>query len=174
MIKTIIWSVTRGVETNFFVKEPTKFWLFKCRDCKLEKNNNNNLIYTPVPFTKVDRMSKKAARTFATLNSTDALTVYRHNKGNFSQVPVRDTLSTYPSAGLKTKAFAVSFHLLLATSGQSYFRLLFSLQEREQYKCYWKDLAHKTQKSLNFYKKIEKRCQNCTQKMFLSTKWKKT
>lgn len=130
-------------------------------------------MYT-VPFTKVDRMSKKAARTFATLNSTDALTVYRHNKGNFSQVPVRDTLSTYPSAGLKTKAFAVSFHLLLATSGQSYFRLLFSLQEREQYKCYWKDLAHKTQKCLHFYKKIEKRCQNCTQKMLLSTKWKKT
>lgn len=34
------------------------------------------------------------------MNSADASTVYRHNKGNFSHLPVRDTLSSSPSAGL--------------------------------------------------------------------------
>lgn len=63
---------------------------------------------------------KTPAKTFTALNSTDTSTVYRHNKGNFSQLPVRDTLSTYPSAGLKTKALAASFHLVPATSSRSY------------------------------------------------------
>lgn len=53
----------------------------------------------------VDRSSikKTTAGFFAALNSADASTVYRHNKGNFSHLPVRDTLSTYPSAGLKSE-----------------------------------------------------------------------
>lgn len=55
--------------------------------------------------SEADRLSiKKRQREFSlALNSADASTVYLHNKGNFSQLPVRDTLSTYPSARLKSK-----------------------------------------------------------------------
>lgn len=55
---------------------------------------------------------KTPARTFRSLNYTDTLTVYRRNRGNFSQLPVRDTLSTYPSASLKTKAVLPSVFIL--------------------------------------------------------------
>lgn len=85
-----------------------------------------SLIYTIVFSTKKDRLSKKPTRTYTALNSTDTLTVYRHNKGNFSQLPVRDTLSTYPSADLKVKAFAMSFHLP-EMSDQSYLTQVYSL-----------------------------------------------
>lgn len=75
-----------------------------------------NVLYMP-SFHQIvlDRLFKK---TFSTLDSTDASAVCSYNRDNFSAVPVRDTLSTYPSAGLKTKAFAVSSHLRM--SGQSY------------------------------------------------------
>lgn len=39
----------------------------------------------------------------AVLNSADASTVHLHNRSNFSHLPVHDTLSTYPSAGLKNE-----------------------------------------------------------------------
>lgn len=101
-----------------------------------------SIIYTIVSSTK-GRLSKKPTRTRSALNSTDTFTVYRHNKGNFSQLPVRDTLSTYPSAGLKAKAFAMSFHLP-EMSDQSYLTHVDSLQRRDEYKFCIKTCPSKT------------------------------
>lgn len=75
-----------------------------------------NVLYMPLFHQIVwDRLFEK---TFSTSDSTDASAVCSYYRDNFSAVPVGDTLSTYPSAGLKTKAFAVSSHLRM--SGQSY------------------------------------------------------
>lgn len=72
---------------------------------------------------KVDRLSiKKLLGFFTALNSAEALTVHRHNKGNFSHLPVRDTLSTYPSAGLTNEKGILPCGFIVcvrATSGQS-------------------------------------------------------
>lgn len=85
----------------------------------LDKLIKKKIVLTLTPLSRTDSAEGRRKKDFHRFEF-QTVTVYRHNKGNFSQLPVCDTLSTYPSASHRTKAFTVSFHLVTAASSQSY------------------------------------------------------